>query len=114
MDLGGALRYSTGFGHLNTREAPMLCYAMSDSLRSESEMERNPEVPSSTRDEALLYYTTPSGVPRGPAKSTAQATSKGASEKSGTLWIWEGPFVTQLGLVQSKREIGRASCRERV
>ena len=25
------------------------------------------------------------------------ATSKGASEKSGTLWIWEGPFVTQLG-----------------
>ena len=28
-----------------------------------------------------------------------QATSQGASDKSGTLWIWEGPFVTQLGLV---------------
>ena len=28
-------------------------------------MERNPEVPSSTRDEALLHYTTPSGVPSG-------------------------------------------------
>ena len=37
-------------------------------LRSESEMERNPEVPSSTRDEALLYYTTPSGVQRGPSQ----------------------------------------------
>ena len=37
-------------------------------LSSESEMERNPEVPSSTRDEALLYYTTPSGVPRGPSQ----------------------------------------------
>ena len=36
-----------------------------------------------------------------------QATSKGASEKSGTLWIWEGPFVTQLGLVQSKRASSR-------
>ena len=32
------------------------------------EMERNPEVPSSTRDEALLYYTIPSGVPRGPSQ----------------------------------------------
>ena len=37
-------------------------------LRSESEMERNPEVPSSTRDEALLHYTTPSGVPSGPSQ----------------------------------------------
>ena len=31
-------------------------------------MERNPEIPSSKRDEALLYYTTPSGVPRGPSQ----------------------------------------------
>ena len=33
---------------------------------SESETERKPEVPASTRDEALFHCTTPSGVPRGP------------------------------------------------
>ena len=37
-------------------------------LRSESETQRKPEVPASPRGEALLYYTTPSGVPRGPSQ----------------------------------------------
>ena len=35
-------------------------------LRSESEMERKPEVPASNRDEALFHFVKPSGVPRGP------------------------------------------------
>ena len=36
-----------------------------------------------------------------------QGASQGASEKSGILWIWEGPFVTQLCLVQLKRASSR-------
>ena len=35
-------------------------------MGSESETERKPEVPASTRDEALFHCTTPSGDPRGP------------------------------------------------
>ena len=35
-------------------------------MGSESETERKPEVPASTRDEALFHCTTTSGVPRGP------------------------------------------------
>ena len=31
-------------------------------------MERNPEVPASTHDEALFHCTKPSGVPRGPSQ----------------------------------------------
>ena len=55
--------------HFSTEyEARLSCPNSAGILRSESEMERNPEVPSSTRDEALLYYTTPSGVPRGPSQ----------------------------------------------
>ena len=34
-------------------------------------METNPEVPASTRDEALFYCTKPSGVPRGPSQLQA-------------------------------------------
>ena len=37
----------------------------------------------------------------------SQGACQSASEKSGTLWIWKGPFVTQLGLVQSKRASSR-------
>ena len=37
-------------------------------LRSDSEMERNPEVPASTRDKALFYCTKPSGVRSGPSQ----------------------------------------------
>ena len=39
-------------------------------------MERKPEVPASTRDEALFHFTKPSGVPRGPANSTVSLTSQ--------------------------------------
>ena len=45
-------------------------------LRSESELERKPEVSASTPDEALFHCDKPSGVPRGPAKSTASLTSQ--------------------------------------
>ena len=38
-------------------------------------METNPEVPASTRDEALFHCDKPSGVPRGPTNSTAILTS---------------------------------------
>ena len=36
------------------------------------EMERNPEVPDSTRDEALFHYTKNSGGPRGPSQINPQ------------------------------------------
>ena len=44
---------------------------------SESETERKPEVPASPRDEALFHCANHSGVPRGPANSTASLTSQG-------------------------------------
>ena len=34
------------------------------------ELERKPEVPASTRDEALFHCDKPSGVPRGPSNSS--------------------------------------------
>ena len=37
-------------------------------LRTESEMERKPEVPASTQDEALFHCHKTSGVPRGPSQ----------------------------------------------
>ena len=42
------------------------CAYSAGTMGSESETERKPEVPASTRDEALFHCTTPSGVPRGP------------------------------------------------
>ena len=45
-------------------------------LRSESEMERKPEVPASNRDEALFHFVKPSGVPRGPSNSSVSLTSQ--------------------------------------
>ena len=36
-----------------------------------------------------------------------QGASQGASEKSGMLWIWEGPLGTPLGLVQWQRASSR-------
>ena len=47
---------------------PLCCPNSAGTLRSESEMEMNLEVPASTRDEALFYCTKPSGVPRGPSQ----------------------------------------------
>ena len=40
-----------------------------------------PEVPASPRDEALFHCSNPSGVPRGPANSTASLTSQRHPEK---------------------------------
>ena len=41
------------------------------------------------------------GVPQ--LVSVTSGSSPGASEKSGIVWIWEGPLGTPLGLVQWKR-----------
>ena len=38
------------------------------SPRPTSQQERNPEVPTSTQDEALFHCTKPSGVPKGPSQ----------------------------------------------
>ena len=46
------------------------------SAGTESEMERKPEVPASTQDEALFRCARPSGVPRGPATSTGSLASQ--------------------------------------
>ena len=55
--------------HSSTQgEACLSCPISAGTLQSESEMERNPEVPASTRDEALFHCTKPSGVPRGPSQ----------------------------------------------
>ena len=44
-------------------------------------MERNPQVPASTRDEALFHCTKPSWVPRGPSHYTVSLTSQRHPEK---------------------------------
>ena len=49
---------------------------------SESETERKPDFPASPRDEALFHFGNPSGVPRGPANSTASLTSQGHPRSS--------------------------------
>ena len=55
--------------HASTQDKACLSYPKSaGTLRSESEMERNPQVTASTRDEALFHCTKPSGVPRGPSQ----------------------------------------------
>ena len=52
--------------HSSTKaEACLSCPNSGRTLTSESEMERNPEVPASTGDEAYFHYTKSSGVPRG-------------------------------------------------
>ena len=48
----------------------------SQTLRSESETERKPEVPASPRGEALFRCARPSGVPRCPATSTGSLASQ--------------------------------------
>ena len=85
--------------HFSTEyEAWLSCPNSAGILRSESEMERNPEVPSSTRDEALLYYTTPSGVPRGPSQLHSISVFS------------EAPWATPWGHRHKSRE-HRVSCR---
>ena len=47
--------------HASTQDEACLSYPNSaGTLRSESEMERNPEVPASTRDKALFHCSKPS------------------------------------------------------
>ena len=53
---------------LQKRRGLTLLYQHAGTLRSESEMERNTEVPASTRDESLLHSTKCRGVSRGPSK----------------------------------------------
>ena len=53
---------------LQKRRGLTLLYQHAGTLRSELEMERNTEVPASTRDESLLHSTKCRGVSRGPSK----------------------------------------------
>ena len=58
-------REASGGPFLHTRQGLTHLSQLCRGLRSESEMERNPEVPASPRDEAPFHFTKPSGVPRG-------------------------------------------------
>ena len=54
------------------------------------------EVPASTRDKALFHCDKPSGVPRGPAKSTASLTSQKHPGKFPHSWaVGEKKCVTK-------------------
>ena len=63
-------------------EALLSCPNSSGTLRSESEMERNPEVPASNQDEALFHFVKPSGVPRDPSNSSVSLTTQRHLESS--------------------------------
>ena len=62
------LERQVGFHSSTQDEAWLSCPNSAWTLRSDSEMERNHEVPASTRDKALFYCTKPSGVRSGPSQ----------------------------------------------
>ena len=67
-------------------------------MGSESETERKPEVPASTRDEALFHCTTRSGVPRGPYQLNSGVISPLISSSIlGTYW--PGEFLFQYPII---------------
>ena len=55
--------------------------------RMPPQLEKNHVVPTAWQDEALLYYTTPSGVPRGPSQlhTSSKATLWGKAQHEGAL-----------------------------